>query len=74
MLNNLFISIGYAKAVRATGYLLLGCLVIACVLIKPRLPPRKLRPPHMQFPAPDMKAIFGHTAYWLTTAALFLML
>jgi hypothetical protein len=34
--------------------------------IRPRIPGRKKRPAHMQFPAPDMKAIVTHKAYLFT--------
>jgi MFS family permease len=63
MLNNLIVQIGFSSAVRATSYLILGCLVISSILIAPRLPPRRLRPPHMQMPPPDMKRILTHRAY-----------
>jgi hypothetical protein len=74
MLNNLFASIGYAQAVRASGYILLGCLIAANLLIKTRIPGRKKRPAHMQFPAPDMKAIVTHKAYLLTILSGFLIM
>jgi MCP family monocarboxylic acid transporter-like MFS transporter 10 len=74
MLNNLFAKIGYADAVRASAYLVLGCLFIASFLVKPRIPGRKKRPAHMQFPAPNMKAIVTHNAYLLTIAGGFLIM
>jgi predicted MFS family arabinose efflux permease len=74
MLNKLFEKIGYAKGVRASGYIILGCMVIANILVKPRIPGRKHRPAHMQFPAPDMKAILRHDAYWATIAGGFLII
>ncbi|KAH7103228.1 MFS general substrate transporter [Auriculariales sp. MPI-PUGE-AT-0066] len=73
MLNNLIETHGYAYAVRATGYLILGNLTIASVLIKFRIPGRKHRPPHMQLPPPDMGAIMRHTTYWVATAGVFLL-
>jgi len=74
MMNHLFKSIGYASAVRASTYLILGCLAIALLLVKQRIPGRKHRPAHMQFPAPDIKAILRHKAYWLTIAGGFLIM
>jgi hypothetical protein len=74
MLNNLLPTIGFAGSVRATGYLILGALVIANVLVKPRIPGRSKRPAHMQFPAPDMKAIITHKAYLLTIAGGFIIM
>jgi MFS family permease len=63
MLNNLIKQIGFPSAVRATAYLISGCLVIANILIAPRLPPRRRRPAHMQLPEPDIKKILNHRAY-----------
>jgi hypothetical protein len=74
MLNNLIPRIGYANAVRASAYLVLGCLVVANFLIKPRIPGRKHRPAHMQFPAPNVKAIITHKAYLVTVAGSFLIM
>jgi MFS family permease len=65
MLNKLIVKIGFSLAVRATAYLILGCLVIANTLIAPRLPPRRLRPADMQLPKPDMKRILTHRPYQL---------
>jgi hypothetical protein len=53
VLNHLFQSVGFGWGVRASGFLILGCLVAANLLIHTRLPPRKDRPAHMQF-EPDM--------------------
>lgn len=53
VLNNLFEKVGFGWGVRASGFLILGCLVLANLLIHTRLPPRKKRPAHMQF-KPDM--------------------
>jgi hypothetical protein len=69
MLNRLLNSIGYAQGMHASRCELLGCLAIACVLIKLHLPPDKQRPTRMQTSPPDMKAIITHKAYLLTTAA-----
>ena len=65
MLNRLIVEIGFASGVRATAYLILGCLVTANALIAPRLPPHRLRPVHLQMPKPDMKRILTHRAYQL---------
>jgi hypothetical protein len=56
------------------AYLILGCLVISNLLIRPRIPGRSKRPAHMQFPAPDMKAILTDKAYWITIAGGFLIM
>ncbi|EIN11718.1 MFS general substrate transporter [Punctularia strigosozonata HHB-11173 SS5] len=74
MLNHLFNSVGYAKGVRASAYIILGCLVLVNLLIKPRIPGRSKRPAHMQFPAPDMKSILTHDAYWATIGGGFLIM
>jgi len=71
MLNNLIIKIGFASAVRATAYLITGCLIISNILIAPRLPPRHRRPAHMQLPKPDIKKILSHRAYQIAMAGGF---
>jgi MFS family permease len=71
MLNNLIIRVGYASAVRATGYLILGCLVISNLTIVPRLPPMKDRPVELQLPKPDIKKIMLHRPYWFALAGGF---
>jgi hypothetical protein len=71
MLNNLFKTIGFASAVRASVYVILGCLSVALLLVKQRIPGRKHRPAHMQFPAPDTNAILKHRAYWVSIAGGF---
>jgi len=44
MLNNLFVSVGFRWTLRAVGFLMLGLLTIAHILMRPRLPPRGLHP------------------------------
>ncbi len=39
MLNNLFVAVGFGNAVRASAGLNAGLLMIACLLMHPRLPP-----------------------------------
>lgn len=39
MLNNLFERIGFANTVRASAGLITGLLLLACLLMHPRLPP-----------------------------------
>lgn len=73
MLNHLIASIGFPSAVRATAYLITGCLVISNLLIAPRLPPPKLRPVEMQLPKPDMKRILSHKPYYFAMAGAFLI-
>jgi len=63
MLNNLIKQIGFPSAVRATAYLIAGCLVMANILIAPRLPPRRLVQHTWQLPKPDMRKILNHRAY-----------
>jgi len=73
MLNKLIKSIGFPSAVRATAYLITGCLVLSNILVKPRLPPPKQRPVEMQLPKPDMKRIMTHTPYYFAMAGSFLI-
>ena len=40
-MRRLFTSIGFAWAVRVIGFICLGCLVIANILIRPRIKPNK---------------------------------
>ncbi|WRT66384.1 uncharacterized protein IL334_003339 [Kwoniella shivajii] len=66
MLNNLFKSHGFEKAVQYTGYLLLGCLILACALLRTRLPVKKGGPPK-----PTPKELFSSVPYTLVVAGLF---
>jgi len=66
MLNRLIRSHGFERAVQYTGYLLLGCLILANALIHPRLPPT---PKSVQ--KPSMKDIFSDKAYCMLVAGLF---
>ncbi|KAF8212659.1 MFS general substrate transporter [Mycena galopus ATCC 62051] len=45
MLNNTFHSLGFANAVRASAGLITGLLVIACLIMRPRLPPAQTHLP-----------------------------
>ncbi|KAJ7642393.1 major facilitator superfamily domain-containing protein [Mycena polygramma] len=45
MLNNTFRSLGFGNAVRASAGLVGGLLLIACLLMRPRLPPATTHPP-----------------------------
>ena len=65
MLNRLVTSHGFEKAVQYTGYLVMGCLIIACALMRPRLPPKKAAP------RPSPKVIFSKVPYSLVVAGLF---
>jgi MFS family permease len=71
MLNNLIGQIGISSAIRATAYIITGCLIVSNMLIAPRLPPQRLRPTHMQIPKPDMKKIICHRAYQFAVAGTF---
>lgn len=65
MLNNLIISHGFPKAVQYTGYLILGCLVIAIAITRTRLPPNKKGKP------PSPKELFSSKPYALAVVGLF---
>lgn len=71
MLNRLIASIGFPSAVRATAYIILGCLVLANLFIAPRLPAMRHRPVHLQLPKPDIKKIMSHRAYHFAIAGGF---
>ncbi|KAF7350239.1 MFS general substrate transporter [Mycena venus] len=45
MLNNTFQRLGFGNAVRASAGLMSGLLLIACLLMRPRLPPANSHPP-----------------------------
>ncbi|KAJ6473363.1 MFS general substrate transporter [Mycena vitilis] len=45
LLNNTFHRLGFANAVRASAGLVSGLLLIACLLMRPRLPPAAAHPP-----------------------------
>ncbi|OAX43454.1 MFS general substrate transporter [Rhizopogon vinicolor AM-OR11-026] len=63
MLNNLFNgSAGFAWGVRAAGFIDLGLLVTANLVMKTRLPSRRERPNAKPV---DMKAIMSDLGYWL---------
>lgn len=67
MLERLFEQIGFAWTVRIAGFICLALLVPSCLLIKPRLPPRKSA-------AVSMRAItgtFADSTYVLLTTAMF---
>ncbi|KAF7360506.1 MFS general substrate transporter [Mycena venus] len=68
MLNHLIPKIGFSSAVRATGYIVLGCLIIGNALMRTRLPPRSKRPNAV---SPDIKSFFTDAAYmWAVLGAL----
>jgi hypothetical protein len=45
MLNNLFVKLGFGNAVRANAGMNAGLLIIACLLLRTRLPPPTTVPP-----------------------------
>lgn len=51
-------------------FMVLGCLLIANLIMSTRLPPRKERPPHMQV-KPNVKSILTDAPYLLTVCAMF---
>ncbi|KAJ7635461.1 major facilitator superfamily domain-containing protein [Mycena polygramma] len=62
MLNNLFCSLGFANGVRASAGLVSGLLIIACLLMRPRLPPPDTHPPFwksLQRFARDLPYVFA---------------
>jgi hypothetical protein len=44
MIRRLIVDVGFAWAVRAMGFVMLGRLLVGAALIRPRLPPRKSGP------------------------------
>ena len=69
MLNNLIKSIGFARAVRANAYLVLGCCVLAQLLARTRIPGRKHR--QTQPPPFDFATIVKDTPYLFTIGGAF---
>ncbi|EIN13004.1 MFS general substrate transporter [Punctularia strigosozonata HHB-11173 SS5] len=67
LLNQLFSRIGFHGAVRASGYMILGCLVIANLTMRTRIPPRKAGGP---MPT-SLKTLFSDVAYVLTITGSF---
>ncbi|KAJ7643878.1 MFS general substrate transporter [Roridomyces roridus] len=61
MINHLLPKIGFAKTVRATAYIVLGCLFIGNSLMRTRLPPRRQRPGAAA--PPDIKTFFVDPGY-----------
>ncbi|KAK1218845.1 hypothetical protein PQX77_018461 [Marasmius sp. AFHP31] len=61
MLNNLIPSVGFAQAVRATAYIVLGTLIIGNCLMRTRLPPRRKR--RNQTPPPDIRSFLKDPPY-----------
>ncbi|KAJ6549501.1 major facilitator superfamily domain-containing protein [Mycena sp. CBHHK59/15] len=67
--NHLIPKIGFASTVRATGYIVLGCLIIGNSLMRTRLPPRRKRPDAVE--PPSIKTFFTDAAYmWAVLGAL----
>ncbi|KAJ7163768.1 MFS general substrate transporter, partial [Mycena filopes] len=58
--DHLIPKIGFAGTVRATGYIILGCLIVGNSLMRTRLPPRSQRP---NAASPNIKAFFTDAAY-----------
>ncbi|KAL8818970.1 MAG: hypothetical protein Q9223_002511 [Gallowayella weberi] len=67
MLERLFVQVGFAWTVRTAGFMCLALLAPSCLLIKPRLPPRK----SADVKAGDIKDSFADIRYVLLTAAMF---
>ncbi|KAJ7461837.1 MFS general substrate transporter [Mycena galericulata] len=66
--SHLIPQIGFPSAVRATGYIVLGCLITGNALMRTRLPPRSRRP---NTTPPDIKGFFRDPAYmWAILGAL----
>ncbi|KAH7103233.1 major facilitator superfamily domain-containing protein, partial [Auriculariales sp. MPI-PUGE-AT-0066] len=63
MLNKLIEHHNYAYAVRTSGYLIIGLLIIACALMRFRVSGRKKRPAHLQVPTSNFRSIIRHKTY-----------
>ncbi|KAF7349617.1 MFS general substrate transporter [Mycena sanguinolenta] len=69
MLNNTFDSLGFPNAVRASAGLITGLLIIACLLMHPRLPPATAHPsiakalPRFARDAPYVFAVLATSTY-----------
>ncbi|KAJ7451634.1 MFS general substrate transporter [Mycena latifolia] len=69
MINHLIPKIGFANTVRATGYIVLGCLFVGNSLMRTRLPPRSQRPGAAE--PPSIKSFLVDAAYmWTVLGAL----
>lgn len=69
MLNKLIASVGFAKAVQYTGYLVLGLMLIGLALIRPN---GGVRASKTDAPV-DVKSFFKEPAYLLVIAGVFLV-
>lgn len=67
MLERLFGQIGFAQTVRAAGFICLPLLIPPCLLVKPRLPPRKGADVSFRI----FKETFTDRTYVILTAAMF---
>ncbi|KAJ7149190.1 MFS general substrate transporter [Mycena crocata] len=67
MLNHLIPRIGFAQAVRATGYIVLSCIVVGNVLMRTRLPSRFKR---ADVVSPKLTSFFADAPYMLTVLGL----
>jgi MFS family permease len=68
MLNNLINSHGFERAVQYTGYVILGALVLACMLMQPRVGAVKA-----QAKKPTPKELFESKPYAFAVVGLFLV-
>ncbi|KAF8755950.1 MFS general substrate transporter [Rhizoctonia solani] len=71
MLNKTFERYGFAWGVRSSAFVVLGCLIVANLLMRTRLPPKSKRPPT---PPPDFKAIMRDSTYLFAIAGAFLVM
>ncbi|CAE6532578.1 unnamed protein product [Rhizoctonia solani] len=71
MLNKMFHRHGFAWGVRSTAFVVLGCLIVANLLMKTRLPSKSKRLPT---PLPDFKAIMTDSIYLAAIACAFLVM
>ena len=67
VLERLFDAIGFAWTLRSAGFMCLALLAPSCLLIAPRLPPRK----SAEVKFGDIKGVFSDWRYTLLTAAMF---
>jgi len=71
MLNHLIAEKGFAWATRAAAFLMLGCMTIAILLMRTRLPPRSKMPAGNAPPVPHIKELLKDTKYMITTFGAF---
>ncbi|QRV93588.1 major facilitator superfamily transporter [Ceratobasidium sp. AG-Ba] len=69
MLNNIIKRAGFGWGVRATGFVVLACLLGANLMMKTRLPPK---PAHHKGHSSDIRGVMKDGAYLLTVLGIFI--